>query len=79
MDNALFTVISNAFKVGSPGWIEHLAKISQYIKNHVETLQKCSEMVPKRSDNCLEQLVGTHYSIWLHNPNDFLTISCDFA
>ena len=67
------------FKVGARRWIEHLAKISQSIKNHVGTLQKCSGMIPKRSGNRFEQLVGSHYSIWVQNPNGFLTISCDFA
>ena len=36
-------------------------------------------MIPKRSGNRFEQLVGSHYSIWVQNPNGFLTISCDFA
>ena len=56
-----------------------MAKISQSIKKHVGTLQKCSGMIPKRSGNRFEQLVGSHYSIWVQNPNGFLTISCDFA
>ena len=67
------------FNVGGNPWIEHLAEISQSIKKYVENQQKCSGKVPKRPGNRFGQLVGTHYSIWVHNPNDFHTISSDFA
>ena len=54
---------------------ENLTKYQKLCRNSTKMLW----MVPKRSGNRFGQLAGTHYSKWVHNPNDFHTISGDFA
>ena len=45
--------VCGPLKVGVPtgSWIVTFAKISKLIKMYLKTLQKCPEMVRKRSDN----------------------------
>ena len=48
------------------GWIEHLANKCQLQWKRVETLQKCTEMIPEQFANDFWMLTGTHCSISLH-------------
>ncbi len=54
---------------------ENLTKYQKLCRNSTKMLWNGSQTPGNR----FGQLVGTHYSIWVHNPNDFLTISDDFA
>ena len=68
-----------SFKVGTQRWIVHLAKMSKMSKIDLKTLQKCLEMVRKRSNNCPWPFLCIHCSWWLYNSNNLFQFSNDFA